>query len=343
MVDEQNNANEQLEQLEGGPEPPEAQGMVIRPMSRRTSVAPSEAKVFVCGILSRTFAVRFPREPGPIIGQRIDVRAFAELDQSAEAVFNPTSLGSDRGNLRLNQTTMVLTNASFQTKDAVRLRSEVSVTFRLKRQREVLREILKQGLLPQMSREMPRRVRGLIAAEIGTLSQRQALEQQSSIRDRCLAAVRKALAASPGRGSPGLGIEVTNLTMRLHVSERDAHSDEHGQDKPDPISEIGRVREILEQVEDLGERDQLTEILLALVRRDQTRILADGGATVIVVPTEQAGLLGSLQDIQRMSQTPDVADTGGRREGGTAAAPSYLRRRASNPHRTPLIEVANDH
>ena len=290
-------------------------------MSDRTRIEATELGVYVGQGMRRGFFVKKPNALSPVWARRVDARKLASLVTGTGDIFSPSSLASERGNLRTDEILLQIDEMTYPTKEGGRVIGDVSMSFRLVNDPGIVRELLNGGVIQQISLELPRRVRGAVYAEVGRWAQRDVVENLQAIRNRCSELVAKDIGISARGGKLNLGLELINMTVLLRAPDlyRSANGDQRG---PDLIADLARAREAWGDVLSQSDERRIAQMFDGIIRQHLMRTLSGSDAKVFVVPTEASGLLGSFVDMEEMA---GLNDTGGALpppEGAPPALPS---------------------
>ncbi|MEE4349852.1 MAG: hypothetical protein V2J26_06455 [Pacificimonas sp.] len=280
-------------------------------LSDRTRIGRSEYGIYEGVVLRRGFVAKphlaWPAPPSTV---RRDIRPLAKLPRTEGFEYAPSSLASERGNLRRNETLLALHDGLFATADGGRVAGGISLAFRLAGGPEAIAALLNEGILQQIGHELPRRVRSAVASEISRWPQREALSAVPAIREASLAAL--AAAVSPQDDGPtNLGIRLTGLTLVLRTSDLQQRAKGEAQ-RTDLITDIARIRDSWAR----GDREAwevpgYERVLDGIIRQHLLATVAQSNQ-LFVVPTEAAGLLGSYRDMGALTagHTDRLAATG---------------------------------
>ena len=274
-------------------------------MSDRVRIEATELGVYVGQGVRRGFFTKKPNALSPVSARRVDARQLASLENGNGSIFSPSSLASERGNLRTDETLLQIDEMTFPTKEGGRVIGDVSLSFRLVGDPGIVRELLNGGVIQQIALELPRRVRGAVYAEVGRWAQRDVVENLHTIRSRCCELVAKDIGVSARAGKLNLGLELINLTVLLRTPDlyRSADGDRRG---PDLIADLARAREAWGDVISRADERRIAQMFDGIIRQHLMRTLSGSPAKVFVVPTEATGLLGNFMDMEEMAGLNDT-------------------------------------
>lgn len=297
-----------------------------------TALARNEAAIFR-GRLNGDFKVGFSDllSFGPLIGAKIDMRGEADLNikGSSAAVYTPSTLGTERGHLRLDTTTLALGPLTIQTSDGVAVHADASVQFNVPRSARIICKQMEHGVFRGLAVEFARRVESAIGGVVGTLLGRDAIEHQGMLSTRCKADLKARCEGVPDRENGALGIVITSVSLQVHPLD-DAR-DARGANQPfDIANEARRLYRFFQEnrlFEEAGIEvalPQFAALLFAVIEKEKVRVITRSGNALIVLPAGAAGLdVGQMDYEQILSRVKRL---------------SAVRSPAGAPAQPPLIE-----
>ncbi|MEM9232915.1 MAG: hypothetical protein AAGA69_01590 [Pseudomonadota bacterium] len=272
---------------------------VLKNLPGRTRIERTEMGVYVGKGWRRGFMTKQANQLAPFMARRIDARQLAELEPRENIRFEPPSLASIRGNLRTDETLLCIGDLTFPTKEGGRVIGDVSMSFRLTNDVKAVAALLNAGILQQISIELPRRLRGVLSAEVGRWAQRDVIENLLPIRDRTREALAREIGIDLKKGKLNLGLELINVTVLLRTPDLHRDTTDRG---PDLIADLARAREAWGDISSLGDERRIAQMFDGIIRQHLLRTLNSSHAKIFVVPTEATGLLGNFQDMEAMAE-----------------------------------------
>ena len=282
-----------------------------------TILSPREARIYRSKIPPHRYIIRFANDIVPLFFCKWEhARQHVSLTGAGDlARFSRPNLASSEGNLSLETTTLSLGPEIAQTSDGVKVSVTASVEFRIEKNKCLIRKLLEDGKLKSLGVVLPNRCRSIMSTEIGKLHYGDAIEHQGFARARILKALQESMGGSPENDEGLMGLEVSSFILKVSRDEKPKSSPEGAEHaEMDLANELRRLHRFYNEVpQDPEMLGWITRWMSMRAELERMRILAEGDATVVVMPNGDGGgritSLGELLELadrQKQSAEPSA-------------------------------------
>lgn len=215
----------------------------------------------------------------------LDARAFASLKEAPGwARFEPDTLATPAGLLRLSETSLYIDRLLIATRDDRAMSAEAHLRFSLKRDAENIARQVSLDILRLLPCELSARVAAAVRAEVSALHYSALQAEFREIEQRVLQRLRAELCQSPETGNGQLGLVLSSLTIDMfedHLSRADAPHN--------LASFIAQTAGAIEAIQGTATMSEIAPIVVAQYSLEQTKAVAKAPNGFMIAPQHLGG------------------------------------------------------
>lgn len=225
---------------------------------------------------------------GPLNARWLDAREFASLKDAPEgARFEPDTLATPNGLLRLSETSLIIDQLFMKTRDDRTMNTSIRLRFALQRSIESLRVLVSNRIIETLPCELPSRVTAAVRAEISRLNYHALQAEFGEIEARVLKQLRASICGSPQSGSERLGLTLSALAIDLY--EDASHGPDGGGSFINTPSFITQTAAAIRAADGDVKMSDIVALTAGHYSLEQTRALAKAPNGFMIAPQHLGG------------------------------------------------------